>query len=36
MFIGWPNPALRPDQPHSAAHYEEVWKRYGGPAVLDR
>ena len=36
VFIGGPNPALRPDQPYSSAHYEDVCERYGDPAVLDR
>jgi hypothetical protein len=36
VFIGGPNPALRPDQPYSPAHYEEVCQRYGDRAVLDR
>jgi hypothetical protein len=36
VFIGALNPALRPDQPYSAAHYEDVCERYGDPAVLDR
>ena len=36
VFIGGPNPALRPDQPYSSAHYEEVRERYGDPAALER
>ena len=35
-FIGGPNPALRDDQPYSAAHYAAVCDRFGDPAVLDR
>ena len=30
VFIGGPNPALRPDQPYSSAHYEEVYATYMG------
>ena len=36
VFLGGPTPALRPDQPSSAAHHEVVCARYGDPAVLDR
>ncbi|MGE4043561.1 MAG: ATP-binding protein [Acetobacteraceae bacterium] len=35
-FIGGPNPALRDDQPYSAAHYAAVCERFGDPASLDR
>jgi hypothetical protein len=35
-FIGGPNPALRDDQPYSAAHYAAVCERFGDPAALDR
>lgn len=35
-FIGGPNPALRPDQPYSAAHFAAVSERFGDPAQLDR
>jgi hypothetical protein len=36
VFIGGANPAFRDDQPYSQAHYEDVCKRFGDPAVLDR
>ncbi|MBI5135808.1 MAG: ATP-binding protein [Nitrospirae bacterium] len=36
VFIGGPNPALRDEQPYSDAHYKDVCKRFGDPAVLDR
>ena len=32
-FIGGPNPALRDDQPYSAAHYAAVCERFGDPRV---
>ena len=35
-FIGGPNPALRDDQPYSAAHHAAVCERFGDPASLDR
>jgi len=34
VFIGGANPALRPEQPYSQAHYEAVCERYGDPAQL--
>ena len=34
-FIGGPNPALRDDQPYSAAHHAAVCERFGDPAQLD-
>lgn len=34
-FIGGPNPALRDDQPYSAAHHAAVCKRFGDPAQLE-
>jgi hypothetical protein len=36
VFIGGPNPALRPEQPYSEAHFAEVCSRFGDPAVLER
>ncbi len=33
-LIGGPNPAMRPDQPYSQAHYEHVVKEFGG--ALDK
>ena len=36
VFIGGPNPALRDDQPYSAAHHAAVCERFGDPASLDR
>jgi hypothetical protein len=35
-FIGGPNPALRDDQPYSAAHYASVCEQFGDAAVLSR
>jgi hypothetical protein len=35
-FIGGPNPALRDDQPYSAAHYAAVCEQFGDPALLTR
>ena len=35
-FIGGPNPALRPEQPYSQAHYDAVCQKFGDPRVLDR
>jgi len=34
-FIGGPNPALRDDQPYSAAHHAAVCERFGDPSQLD-
>ena len=34
VFIGGPNPALRPEQPYSQAHFDEVCGRFGDPRVL--
>jgi len=36
VFIGGPNPALRPDQAYSQAHFEAVCSRLGSPSVLDK
>ena len=36
VFIGGPNPALRPDQAYSQAHFEAVCAQFGDPAVLQR
>ena len=36
VFIGGPNPALRPDQPYSQAHFDAVCAEFGDPAVLQR
>lgn len=33
-WIGGPNPAMRPDQPYSQAHFEHVCKEFGDPSVL--
>lgn len=33
-FIGGPNPALRPDQAYSEAHYKHCLSRFGDPAGL--
>ena len=35
-FIGGPNPAFRPDQPYSQAHYDHVLGELGDPAMLDK
>lgn len=35
-FIGGPNPALRPEQPYSHAHFDHVCKQYGDRAMLDK
>ncbi|MCZ8147270.1 MAG: ATP-binding protein [Roseomonas sp.] len=35
-FIGGPNPALRDEQPYSAAHHAAVCAQFGDPAQLDR
>ncbi len=35
-FIGGPNPAFRPDQPYSQAHYDHVLAEIGDPAMLDK
>ena len=35
VFVAGPNPALRDDQPYSAAHYAAVCKDYGDPAQMD-
>ncbi len=35
-FIGGPNPAFRPDQCYSQAHYEHVLDALGDPAALDK
>ena len=35
-FIGGPNPALRPEQPYSQAHYDAVCQKFGDPRELDR
>lgn len=36
VFLGGPNPALRPDQPYSQAHYDHVVAKFGDPSALDR
>ena len=36
VFIGGPNPALRPDQPYSQAHYEHVCHQFGDPVILSK
>ncbi|CAB4142888.1 AAA domain containing protein [uncultured Caudovirales phage] len=36
VFIGGPNPALRPDQPYSQAHYDYVVGQFGDPSALDK
>lgn len=36
VLLGGANPALRPEQPFSSAHFEAVAERYGDPASLDR
>lgn len=36
VFLGGPNPALRPDQPYSRAHYEHVVEKFGDPSMLDK
>lgn len=35
-FIGGPNPALRPEQPYSQAHFDAVCQKYGDPSSLDK
>lgn len=34
VYIGGANPALRPEQAYSQAHYDAVVQRYGDPAAL--
>ena len=36
VFIGGPNPALRDDQPYSAAHYNAVVDKFGETKSLDK
>ncbi|MDA9573317.1 ATP-binding protein [Rickettsiales bacterium] len=36
VFIGGPNPALRPDQKYSQAHFDAVCKKFGDPKSLDK
>ena len=36
VFIGGPNPALRPDQAYSQAHFDAVCAQFGDPGVLTR
>lgn len=35
-WIGGPNPAMRPEQPYSQAHFEHVKGRFGDTAQLDK
>ena len=35
LFLAGPNPALRDDQPYSAAQYARVVQAYGDPAHMD-
>lgn len=35
-WIGGANPAMRPDQPYSQAHFEHVCSQFGDPSVLDK
>ena len=35
-FLGGPNPAMRPDQPYSQAHYDYVLGQYGDPATTEK
>ena len=35
-FLGGPNPARRPDQTYSQAHYNYVLTQYGDPATVDK
>ena len=35
-FLGGINPAMRPDQPYSEAHYNYVLDEFGDPAVLQK
>ena len=36
VFIGGPNPALRPEQPYSQAHYDAMCEQYGDPDRLNK
>jgi len=36
VFIGGPNPALRPDQKFSQAHFDAVCQKFGDPKSLDK
>lgn len=36
VFIGGPNPALRPEQPYSEAHFDAMCEKYGDPKALDK
>jgi hypothetical protein len=36
VYLGGPNPALRPDQPYSQAHYDHVVGMFGDPRTLDK
>lgn len=36
VFIGGPNPSLRPDQKFSQAHFDAVCKEFGDPKSLDK
>ncbi len=36
VFIGGPNPALRPEQPYSQAHYDAVCEQFGDPESLEK
>ena len=35
-FLGGPNPALRPDQPYSQAHFDFILTKFGVPEKLDK
>jgi hypothetical protein len=35
-YIGGPNPALRPEQPYSQAHYDHIVAKFGDAAQLDK
>ncbi len=36
VFIGGPNPALRPEQPYSQAHYDAVCEKFGDANTLQK
>lgn len=36
VYIGGPNPALRPDQAYSQSHFDAVCEKYGDPSQLDK
>ena len=35
-FLGWANPAMRPEQNYSQAHYDTILPAFGSPEILDK